>query len=268
MSHIQHTQNTITCDTLEKIRTAQRKPIKDSREIINSVKRHNPTIQREGMTRSIHYTGTQINPELSKKSIVNSYATKIPTKYLLNSIYFTFTFTGLNEKQATQAVRDIRTTILRLGYKIAPVEQRLVANQIYRHEARVHKLNSTKSGYQVRVDICDYAIRPIYIGGYLLVDQRPYVATSCHDGYAMARRCSLQTHHMPIFDSSGHYYSYQEVPRKFYDDATGIEAPKLFPPSMTDEVRQASAERMRVFCRPLSFISGARTAKTSQTRGM
>lgn len=236
-------------DTKDKIRQAQRKLIQDSRTIIKGIQTYKGSYTRQGLTRSIHHN-TFLNPP-TPSQIFNAYTKRIPTKFLLNAISLELTFDSIPIKQHHAVLRHIKSLVLGLGYKlvkiqhtIAPVEIRFVNNEIPRHEAKIHTPRATNSGGTlIRVDLCDYAVRPCYQSEKLLFDQRPV----CHymESFKAVREHTLQKLRMPVFDDNGYYSGFEEVDRAFYDDATGIQPPKLYHDSWDEDRLNATIERSR-----------------------
>lgn len=233
-------------DTKTKIRHAQQKLIKDSRTIIKGIQTYGGSYTRKGLTKSIHHN-TPLNPP-TPSQIYNAYSSWLPTKFLLNAITLELTFDSVPVKQCHTVTRQVRAIITGLGYKpvkiqhtLAPVEIRLINNEIYRHEAKIHTPRASKQGGTlITVDICDYAIRPCYEAGMLMFDQRP----SCvyQESFKMVRQYTLQKLRMPIFDDNGYYNGFMEVDRAFYDGVTGIEPPKLYHDRYTDEAKARIAK--------------------------
>lgn len=234
-------------DTKDKIRQAQQKLIQDSRTIIKGIQTYKGSYTRQGLTRSIHHN-TFINPP-TPSQIYNAYTKRIPTKYLLNAISLELTFDNIPIKQHHAVLHHIKGLVTGLGYKlvkiqhtIAPVEIRFVNTEIPRHEAKVHTPRATNSGgTSIRVDLCDYAVRPCYQSEKLLFDQRPECVYM--ESFKVVREHTLQKLRMPVFDDNGYYSGFEEVDRAFYDNATGIQPPKLYH-DCWEQGRREQVERM------------------------
>lgn len=206
--------NETPLDTKQKIATAQKQLIRDSRKLINILKPLVITMKRQGEMRSLQIPVGTLDPD---REVLDSYMSVRKTpEFLMSCIGLNIT---CDESKVSEIQQRAARTLTTLGYHREDITARAKDTAIIRKGYRLDNPKLVRVGKPIKslhIALFDYAIRPVYQGGLMRFDSErfPYLRSSYY----------VWKVGLPIFDDTGHYTKqYKEMEVNEYRRMVGLE---------------------------------------------
>lgn len=206
--------NETPLDTKQKIATAQKQLIRDSRKLMNTLQPLVITMKRQGEMRSLQLPSGVLDHD---REVIDSHmCVRKSPEFLMSCIGLNIT---CDEKQVSEIQQRAARALTMMGYHREAIAFRAKGTNIIRKGYRLDNPRVVRIGKSTKflhIALFDYAIRPIYQCGLMKFDSEKY--PQLRSTYYVWKVG------LPIFDDTGHYaQAYKEMDVNEYRKLVGLE---------------------------------------------